>query len=133
MMPVITLPTMKKALMNTFGSRLSDAEASRMAEFVMNFFGYGDRILDNFLESTDRNVFYMLEDEGLVQTSQEEIVVNMGQRWRLNFWILKKSTILHRAESIDPREDPTTTVQRLYEDLWRSLSADKDEPLLQEV
>ncbi len=124
-MGAVTLPTMKKALMNTFGSRLSDVEASRMAEFVMNFCGYGDRILDNFLESSDRNIFYMLEDEGLVHSSQEEVIVNVGQRWRLNFWVLKRSTVIRRSsDEVPAGEGPS--MQSFYEALWRDM-AEADE------
>ena len=44
-------------------------ESSRLlAEHVLNFFGYSDRIIDNFLNPEDLDTFYMLKDSGLLMT-----------------------------------------------------------------
>jgi len=122
---MITMDLMRKALVNTFGGRMSEMEAANLAEFVMNFFGYNDRILDNYLESNDRNIFYMLEDEGLLLATQQEITIKVGQRWRLNFWVLKVSEIEERAVCpcvVDER----FTFQSFYEDVWRTMAANED-------
>jgi len=118
---MITMDVMRKALVNTFDGRMSEMDASNLAEFVMNFFGYNDRILDNYLESADRNIFYMLEDEGLLHATQQEISIKVGQRWRLNFWVLKTQEIEQRATCPCVQEEGLT-FQSLYEDVWRSMA-----------
>ena len=124
----ITMDLMRKALVNTFDGRMSEDDASSLAEFVMNFFGFNDRILDNHLESSDRNIFYMLEDEGLLHATQEEIFIKVGQRWRLNYWVLKKSAIVERAtDAVVP--DDKFTFQTFYEDVWRTMAANEDAPM----
>ncbi len=118
------MDTMRKALVNTFDGRMNEVEAANLAEFVMNFFGYNDRILDNYLESGDRNIFYMLEDEGLLHATQQEISIKVGQRWRLNFWVLKTHVIEQRATCPCVQEE-TFTFQSLYEDVWKTMAHDE--------
>ena len=118
---MITMDLMRQALVNTFNGRMSEMEAANLAEFVMNFFGYNDRILDNYLESGDRNIFYMLEDEGLLHATQQEISIKVGQRWRLNFWVLKTQEIRERATCPCVKEE-SFTFQSLYEDVWKSMA-----------
>jgi len=122
---MITMDLMRKALVNTFDGRMSEMEAANLAEFVMNFFGYNDRILDNYLESSDRNIFYMLEDEGLLHATQQEITIKVGQRWRLNFWVLKASEIEERA-TCPCVVDEKFTFQSFYEDIWRTMATNED-------
>ena len=40
--------------------------ACGMAEHALGFFGFYDRIIDNALEPTDRNLFYMFQDYDLL-------------------------------------------------------------------
>ena len=42
-----------------------------MAEKLMKVFGFNDRIIDNMLDPEDRDVFYMIEDSGLLMTDRE--------------------------------------------------------------
>ena len=51
---------------------MGEDEANYLAEHILNFFGYSDRIIDNVLHPEDRDTFYMLEDAGLMETEREE-------------------------------------------------------------
>ena len=46
--------------------------AQDMAEHALGFFGFYNRIIDNTLEPTDRNLFYMFQDYDLLTTESEE-------------------------------------------------------------
>lgn len=96
---LITHAILSRALRNALGHHgLDGAGASRLALYVLNFFGYDDAIIDNVLTSEDRDVFYMLEEEGFLKTSQEEVSLMNGNSWRIHYWILQKAEILRRAE-----------------------------------
>ena len=65
----------------------------------MDIFGFDDRIIDNILEQKDRQLFYLLEAEGLLNTGREVITLPNGRQWRIHYWILKKPTILQYSNS----------------------------------
>ncbi len=46
--------------------------AESIAEHALGFFGFSNRIIDNALEPTDRNLFYQLQDYDLLTTESEE-------------------------------------------------------------
>jgi hypothetical protein len=89
-----------------------------MAYHVLNFFGFGDRIVDNILEPEDRDLFYMLEDFGLLVTEREETTLYDGREWRIHYWLLKKNTIHNMSCTGDPtceKVDPETI--NVYDDI----------------
>ncbi|HEX7391804.1 MAG TPA: DUF6015 family protein [Thermoplasmata archaeon] len=89
----------EKALKKTVGRKgMSDDEIKNLAEYLMSFFGYTDEVIDNRLTSEDRDVFYMLEEEGLLTTTQEEVLLKKGKLWRIHYWILKKDQIIRLAK-----------------------------------
>ena len=56
-----------------------DEEVARgMAEHALGFFGFYNRIIDNALEPTDRNLFYMFKDYDLLTTESEEGTGTVG-------------------------------------------------------
>ena len=63
--------------------------AGGMAEHVLGFFGFYDRIIDNALEPTDRNLFYMFQDYDLLTTESEETTLWDGREWRIHYWRFK--------------------------------------------
>ena len=69
----------------------------------MSFFGFTDQVIDNRLTSEDRDVFYMLEEEGFLTTRQEEVHLKKGKLWRIHYWILKKDQILRLARRKERR------------------------------
>ena len=63
--------------------------AESMAEHALGFFGYYDRIIDNALEPTDRNLFYIFQDYDLLTTESEETTLWDGRDWRIHYWKFK--------------------------------------------
>ncbi len=113
---------LERALRRTFETEMMDDEISSMTDFILSFFGYNDYILDNFLESKDRNIFYMLEDEGLLKVRKEEIFIKVGRLWRINYWYLDMNAVRKRAEDIVP-VDPTP-YEDLYQSFWSAQQAE---------
>ncbi len=94
-MSIITLDILSKAIANKVG--LDIEEARRNAGFVLDIFGFSDRVIDNVLNNEDRQLFYLLEEEGMLTTDQEDTILYDGREWRTHYWVLKKKTILKYA------------------------------------
>ncbi len=43
-------------------------------------------------------LFYILEEEGMLATDHEDTILYDGREWRTHYWILKKNTILKYAK-----------------------------------
>lgn len=95
-MNIITLDDLSKAIANRVGIDIE--EARRDAGFVMDIFGYDDRVIDNVLDPEDRQLFYILEEEGMLTTEREETTLYDGREWRTHYWVLKKNIILKYAQ-----------------------------------
>ncbi len=118
---IITLPTIHRALSNTVGKRgLPDEDLDHLAEYVMNFFGYSDYVIDNALSSEDRDIFYMLEEEGILTTAREEVSLLKGKMWRIHYWILKKRQIHGLAADALP-VDLSPVEESVYETIDSSV------------
>jgi len=101
-MTIITLDDLSKAIANRVGIDIE--EARRDAGFVMDIFGFDDRVIDNVLDPEDRQLFYILEEEGMLTTEREETTLYDGREWRTHYWRLKKDTITrYSKESIAER------------------------------
>ena len=94
-MNVITLDALSRAIANRVGVGIE--EARRDAGFVLDIFGFDDRVIDNVLDPEDRQLFYILEEEGMLVTEREETTLYDGREWRTHYWQLKKNTILNYA------------------------------------
>ena len=94
-MNIITLDVLSRAIANRVGIGID--EAQRNAGFVLDIFGYDDRVIDNVLNNEDRQLFYILEEEGMLTTDQEDTILYDGREWRTHYWVLKKKTILKYA------------------------------------
>jgi len=58
----LTVDDLTRAIKNSIDrTGMKEEEARAMAQHVLNFFGYSERIIDNVLEPEDRDAFYMLE------------------------------------------------------------------------
>ena len=91
------------------------------AEHILNFFGYGDRIIDNMLEPEDRDTFYLLEDLGLLRTEREETTLWDGREWRIHYWLLNKERIFslaYKTEEEEREESEENIYDELPEDIW---------------
>jgi hypothetical protein len=97
-MTIITLDDLSKAIAHRVGIDIE--EARRDAGFVMDIFGFDDRVIDNVLDPEDRQLFYILEEEGMLTTEREETTLYDGREWRTHYWRLKKDTIARYSKEI---------------------------------
>ncbi len=130
----MTLKTLTDAIRNRVDEGMEETVAEGIAEHALGFFGFSDRIIDNALEPTDRNLFYQLQDYELLTTESEETTLWDGREWRIHYWKFKSkrlSEVVQKkvVEDIDPYAG-------LYDevpvDIWREQSGfehDDDEPL----
>jgi len=100
-MNIITLDDLSKAIANRVGIDIE--EARRDAGFVMDIFGFQDRIIDNVLDPEDRQLFYILEEEGMLTTEREETTLYDGREWRTHYWVIRKDIILKFAKDENKR------------------------------
>ena len=98
-MNIVTLNDLSRAIANRVGVDIE--EARRDAGFVLDIFGFDDRVIDNVLDPEDRQLFYILEEEGMLATEREETTLYDGREWRTHYWQLKKETILNFAKEIN--------------------------------
>jgi hypothetical protein len=100
-MNIITLDDLSKAIANRVG--IDVEEARRDAGFVMDIFGFQDRVIDNVLDPEDRQLFYILEEEGMLTTEREETTLYDGREWRTHYWVIRKDIILKYARDENKR------------------------------
>jgi len=122
---VVSMDDVVLALHNTLGKKgMAEQDTKKLAEYLMSFFGYTDEVIDNRLTSEDRDVFYMLEEEGFLTTTQEEVHLKKGKLWRIHYWILKKDQILRlsrRPDELEKKRDECSAVyDEISEDVWSS-------------
>jgi len=120
---VVSIEEVVSALNNTLGRKgMTREDNERLAEYLMSFFGYADEVIDNLLTMADRDVFYLLEEEGFLTTYQEEAHLTKGGLWRVHYWILKKGQILRmaqREEEVQLRKDDNSAVyDEVSEEMW---------------
>jgi hypothetical protein len=117
-MTVVTMQQVEKALKRTVGRKgMTDKEIKNLADYLMSFFGYTDEVIDNRLTAEDRDVFYMLEEEGLLTTTQEEVLLKKGKLWRIHYWILKKDQIIRLANMEEEGERERDKAADVYEQI----------------
>jgi len=113
--PAIDLQTLARAVrygIGHDGMRKEDAEA--ISSQILNFFGFNERIIDNVLEPDDRDMFYTLEDCGILATERDETTLYDGREWRIHYWMFRKDRILEYArrdleEYGDEDQEPTVS------------------------
>jgi hypothetical protein len=121
---VVSMDDVILALKNTLGKKgMSDDDIRKLAEYLMSFFGFDGEVIDNRLTSEDRDVFYMLEEEGFLTTTQEEVHLKKGKLWRIHYWILKKDQIIRLARQDKADLKGTDEMSNMYEqmgdDIWK--------------
>jgi hypothetical protein len=109
-MKIITLDDMTRAIANRMGINVEKARG--IAGFVMDLFGYNDRIIDNILNPEDRQLFYILEAEGMLTTGREETTLYDGRAWLTHYWQLRKNTILRYAKNDIKRDRNILSVKK---------------------
>ena len=118
---VVTYDDLVTALTKILGEKgMGEEEISKLALYLLNFFGYSDYIIDNILHTEDRDVFYMLEEEGLLTTEREEIYILKGKVWRIHYWMLRKRKILELSRGEEQEEEKakkTDEYSSVYDDM----------------
>ena len=119
----LTVDDLTHAIKNSIDrSGMPDDQARMMAQHVMNFFGYSERIIDNILEPEDRDAFYMLEDTGILTTEREETTLYDGREWRIHYWLFRKERIFELISGIGKAgtlgEDAQSCYDEVPEDIW---------------
>lgn len=120
-MPVVSLDELTEALRRTLGKKgMPEKEVMALAEYIMSFFGFTEEVIDNRLDVDDRDVFYMLEEEGLLTTRQEEIHIKRGKLWRIHYWVLRTVFIkqLAHEEVVDEEMDHQLLYSSMSEEVW---------------
>ena len=114
-MNIITLDDLSKAIANRVGIGIE--EARRDAGFVMDIFGFQDRVIDNVLDPEDRQLFYILEEEGMLTTEREETTLYDGREWRTHYWVIKKDIILKYAKDENRRTRSVLSDKHTIDDI----------------
>ena len=119
----LTVEHLTKAIKNSIDkSGMPEEEARAMAQHVMNFFGYSERIIDNVLEPEDRDAFYMLEDAGILMTEREETTLYDGREWRIHYWMFRKERIRELIHGRAKAEGLLGSSENVYDevpdDIW---------------
>lgn len=122
---MITVDNLTLAIENSIddGNGLSREEAYDLAQHVLNFFGYSDRIIDNVLEPEDRDAFYMMEDAGILFTEREEITLYDGREWRIHYWLFNRdriNTLMDQKPKVRRHTDETESIYKtaVTDDMW---------------
>jgi len=115
---------LKAALSQTVGKDgMSGEELDNLTDYILSFFGFDTVIVDNRLSPSDRDVFYMLEEAGLLNTTQEEVTLRKGKVWRLHYWILKTDHIIalgkqSRCAKNPESESADSVYKNMDEEVW---------------
>ena len=130
----LTLAQLTSAIRSKVDTDMEVVVAESIAEHALGFFGFSNRIIDNALEPTDRNLFYQLQDYDLLTTESEETTLWDGREWRIHYWKFKanaeefaraaaEAALLNQQEK-DPYSD-------VYDDvpvsLWKERSGEDDD------
>src|SRR5437899_2674499 len=120
----LTVDDLTRAIKNSIDrTGMKEEEARAMAQHVLNFFGYSERIIDNVLEPEDRDAFYMLEDSGILTTEREETTLYDGREWRIHYWMFRKERIAELVEAQKAKEEAEkmgSVYDDVPEDFWAS-------------
>lgn len=120
---LVTIELLSKAMQNTYPD-IPKRYTQELAEQVLNFFGFQDRITDNVLTPEDRDVFRMLEDHDLIRPYSDDIILYDGREWRIQYWILEEENISEAARQKPTEEDviekleDTLPYESLPDDVW---------------
>jgi len=119
---IVTISDLVKALRNTLGKKgMGEEDIKNLAEYLINFFGFEDYAIDNRLSPNDRDVFYMLEEIGLLKTEREEVTIKRGQVWRIHYWKLNKEKIIELGKEEERKEDEDADKFAIYNNIDREV------------
>tara|TARA_B100000029_G_scaffold508708_1_gene596247 strand:+ start:783 stop:1196 length:414 start_codon:yes stop_codon:yes gene_type:complete len=134
----LTLAQLTQAIKSKVDTSMETHVAESIAEHALGFFGFSNRIIDNALEPTDRNLFYQLQDYDLLTTESEETTLWDGREWRIHYWKFKPNAenfanLVSQSKQDKENQDPYADIyDGMPADLWRERSGvddDYEEPL----
>ncbi len=99
-------------------SGMTDKELEDFASYVMGFFGFDDQIIDNVLMPRDREIFFALEEEGFITSTQEDSSTPAGKSWRIHYWRLKTRKIRELANREEEPEKEEDIYDSIPDDAW---------------
>ena len=128
----LTLAQLTQAIRHKVDIDMETGVAESIAEHALGFFGFSNRIIDNALEPTDRNLFYQLQDYDLLTTESEETTLWDGREWRIHYWKFKANAEeLARLSTMEDKSEEEDPYAGIYEDvpvsLWRERSGEDDD------
>ena len=114
---IITLDILSKAIANSLD--MKEEEAKESAEYVLDIFGFNSRIIDNVLMQEDRQLFYLLEEVGLMATERETNILYDEREWRTFYWKLKKNIIIKYSRKVirEPKREEYAEEKDIYSTL----------------
>lgn len=125
---VVTREMLIRALRKTLGKKgMADEDIVKLADYILSFFGFEDEIIDNKLTSEDRDVFYMLEEEGILGTREEETQLKKGKPWRIHYWRLRQDNIEKYSNLVEPeakKESEFSVYDKMPENGWNREQGD---------
>ena len=130
----LTLAQLTSAIRSKVDTDMEVVVAESIAEHALGFFGFSNRIIDNALEPTDRNLFYQLQDYDLLTTESEETTLWDGREWRIHYWKFKANAeefARAAAEAALLNEKEKDPYSDVYDDvpvsLWKERSGEEDD------
>ena len=121
--PLLNYRSLTTAIMKAVG--MSESErmgAEGMAEHLLGFFGYQDRIIDNALAPIDRNLFYQFQDWGLLGTASEETTLLDKREWRIHYWKIRTDRFdsgFFDEEEVEVDSEAVDIYENLSPEEWR--------------
>ena len=115
---VVTIEEFEAAVIALLGERLGEKEAKEIARRAMNYFGFDDSVVDNTISPKDRDMFYILEEVGLITTFEDETFVEKGKRWRIHYWVLNKDKISKAPAEDNSGENGSNSVYNNWNEDW---------------
>ena len=107
---------LSKAIMKRIGVKREAAE--ELAIRVLNYFGYGEEVIDNALDQEDRRLFYFLQDVSLLKTAWEEAILPNSRTWRIFYWYLNVENIEEFAKEEEAKEREEGLYDALPQGVW---------------
>lgn len=127
-MAAINEDELTRAIENTLAAhgKIPAEDARATARMVLGYFGLEDAVLDNKLSTEDRDRFYLLEEEGLLTSEEEDATVSRGKTWRIHYWLLKKARIRDVAQrSEGPAVDEASQIYKgIADSAWNRTRTD---------
>ena len=129
----LTLAQLTDAIRHKVDVDMETSVAETIAEHALGFFGFSNRIIDNALEPTDRNLFYQLQDYDLLTTESEETTLWDGREWRIHYWKFKSTAeeLARLAAEGHASKDDDDPYAGVYDDvpasLWKERSGEDDD------